>query len=209
MDRDTLVDRLQQRGILETPRIIDAFRHVDRERFVPPEHRRNAYTDTALPIGGGQTISAPHMVAVMTERLDPQETDTVLEIGAGSGYQAAILAQLVDHVYTVEVVADLAEQARDRLADYDTVTVIHGDGSTGLPEHAPFDKILYTAAAPRIPDDVLDQLAPGGRLIAPIGGRDEVQTVHIYDKDDDGTITVETDAKVRFVPLTGEEGVDE
>ncbi len=200
---DDLVEQLQSRGALTSDRIIDAFRTVPRDKFVPDDQHDNAYRDTPLPIGGGQTISAPHMVAHMTELLDPQPTDTVLEIGAGSGYQAAILAELVDTVITIEIVDELAEQARERLAEYDNVTVIHGDGSTGYSEEAPYDKILYTAAAPDIPEEVFAQLRDGGILVAPVGGTH--QNLNVYTKGND-EITKETHYGVRFVPLTGEKG---
>jgi protein-L-isoaspartate(D-aspartate) O-methyltransferase len=201
---DKLIERLQTRGALESPRIIDAFRAVPRKQFVPDNQQDNAYQDTALPIGEGQTISAPHMVAHMTELLDPQSEDQILEIGAGSGYQAAILAELVEQVTTVEIVDELAEQAQNRLADRDTVTVIHGDGSTGYKPEAPYNKILYTAAAPEIPGQVFDQLDNGGKLVAPVGGTH--QNLNVYMKDSDGSITTETHYGVRFVPLTGEKG---
>ncbi len=205
--QEELVEHLQKRGALSTDRIIDAFHKVPRERFVPDEYREHAYVDTALPIGYGQTISAPHMVAHMTELLDPQMEDTVLEVGAGSGYQAAILSALAGTVTTVEIVEELAQQARDRLKEYDNVTVIHADGSTGYPQHAPYSKILYTAASPkRPPETVFDQLAENGMLIAPIGDRSNHQTLHVYHKKD-GKITSEQHYGVRFVPLTGEEGI--
>lgn len=201
---EELVEHLQQRGILETDRIIDAFRTVPRERFVQEEYESHAYSDTPLPIGGEQTISAPHMVAHMTELLDPQPDDRVLEIGAGSGYQAAILAEIVDEVITIEIVEELAQQARDRLEPYDNVEVIHGDGSTGYHDAAPYDKILYTAASPhRPPEDVFDQLADQGMLIAPVGNTH--QSLNVYKKQN-GEITEEPHYGVRFVPLTGEEG---
>lgn len=205
--RDALVEQLQKRGALETDRIIDAFRAVPRERFVPDEYVDHAYNDTALSIGEGQTISAPHMVAHMTELLEPQPDDKVLEIGAGSGYQAAILAELVDEVVTVEIVDSLAQQAKERLSAYDNVTVINTDGSQGYPQEQPYDKVLYTAAAPsRPPQAVFNQLKDGGILVAPIGRTR--QTLNVYRKDD-GEITEEEHYGVRFVPLTGEEGKNE
>lgn len=203
--QEELVDHLIERGALESDRISDAVRSVPREMFVPDERADAAYSDAPLPIGDGQTISAPHMVAHMTELLDPQPDDRVLEIGAGSGYQAAILAELVEQVITVEIVEDLAEQARKHLQRYDNVTVIHGDGSTGYEPEAPYDKIIYTAAAPEIPDAVFTQLADGGKLVAPVGGTH--QNLHVYTKDN-GELRKETYYGVRFVPLTGDEGVE-
>ncbi len=222
---DDLVDYLQQRGILETDRIIDAFHAVPREQFVPEKYASHAYSDTPLPIGSDQTISAPHMVAHMTELLDPRSGHRVLEIGAGSGYQAAILSHLVDEVITVEIVEELAQQARENLSEYENVQVIHGDGSQGYHDAAPYDRILYTAASPRRPpEDVFDQLADNGMLIAPIGDRsirdgccsnsvysercDTHQTLNVYRKQD-GEVTEEQHYGVRFVPLTGEEGREE
>lgn len=204
--RDDLVDKLVSRNTLTSNRVIQAFRRVPREDFVAAEERDHAYLDTALPIPGGQTISAPHMVAHMTELLDPQPEDKILEIGAGSGYQAAILSQLAGQVITIEIVDELAERAEEKLADYDNVTVIHGDGSTGYTEEAPYDKILYTAAAPKIPDEVFDQLEEGGILIAPVGSN-AGQNLKVYTKKDRG-IEEETHYGVRFVPLTGEKGND-
>jgi protein-L-isoaspartate(D-aspartate) O-methyltransferase len=201
--RAELVDHLVQRGALESDRIRDAFRTVSRDAFVPDEHHDAAYSDTPLPIGADQTISAPHMVAHMTELLTPQPDDRVLEIGAGSGYQAAILAELADTVITIEIVEELAVQARKRLEDYRNVTVVNGDGSTGYEPEAPYDRILYTAAAPAIPDQVFDQLAEGGTLVAPVGGTH--QNLHVYTRDGND-ISQETYYGVRFVPLTGEEG---
>lgn len=205
MGREELVERLKGRGFLRTGAIIDAFLAVPREEFVPGAQEENAYADTPLPIGGGQTISAPHMVAVMTEELEPVETDRVLEIGTGSGYQAAILSLLVDEVVTTEIVPELAEEARETLADYGNVTVVRTDGSTGYAEEAPYDKILYTAAAPDIPPDVFDQVKEGGRIVAPVGSRHS-QELKIYRKEGGGEIREETRSGVRFVPLTGEAG---
>lgn len=198
-----MIESLMSRGILRSDRVIAAFRAVPREDFVPEEYHDEAYDDTALPLAAGQTISAPHMVAHMTELLDPQPGDRVLEIGAGSGYQAAILAEMVDRVYTLEIVEELAEQARERLEPYGNVTVVHGDGSTGYEAKAPYDKIMYTAAAPKIPEAVFDQLITGGILVAPVG--EARQELRVYTKED-GSIAGESYYAVRFVPLKGEEG---
>ncbi|MFB6166977.1 MAG: protein-L-isoaspartate(D-aspartate) O-methyltransferase [Candidatus Nanohaloarchaea archaeon] len=208
MDREELVQRLEKRGVLRSDRVIEAFRKVPREEFVPREKRGEAYEDRPLPIGEGQTISAPHMVAAMTEHLEPGENDRVLEIGTGSGYQAAILSELVDEVITTEIVPELAEEARERLSDYGNVEVVQTDGSTGYSEEAPYDRILYTAAAPEIPSEVFDQLEPGGKLVAPVG-TGYSQNLKIYTKHREGEITEETEYGVRFVPLTGEAGKDE
>ncbi len=205
MGREELIERLKGRGILETGKVIEAFREVPREDFVPEGQQEAAYSDRPLPIGEGQTISAPHMVAAMTELLEPRQSDKVLEIGAGSGYQAAILSRLAEKVVTTEIVPELAEQAREKLERYGNVEVVQADGSTGYAEEAPYDRILYTAAAPEVAPEVFDQLEPGGRLVAPVGGRHS-QDLKVYEKDEDGEITAETYYGVRFVPLTGEAG---
>ncbi|MDY6770162.1 MAG: protein-L-isoaspartate(D-aspartate) O-methyltransferase [Candidatus Nanohaloarchaea archaeon] len=205
MGNDALVDRLRRKGILRSDRVIAAFRSVDRADFVPASQAEHAYEDRPLPIGAGQTISAPHMVAVMTEALAPEEDDAVLEVGTGSGYQAAVLAELAGEVVTTEIVAELVEQARERLAAYDNVTVVETDGSTGYVEAAPYDGILYTAAAPDIAAGVLDQLAPGGTLVAPVGDRHR-QDLTVYRKGEDGEIARDVRSSVRFVPLKGAAG---
>lgn len=170
--RKDLVRYLKGRGFLRSRRVIRAFKDVPRELFVPEERRKYAYDDSPLPIGGGQTISAPHMVAVMTELLKPRKRDKVLEIGAGSGYQAAILAKLVKKVYTVEFDDELASFAEGNLkkAGIKNVEVIAGDGSLGYSEAAPYKKIIVTCGTPEIPEPLIEQLDDGGRLIAPVGG---------------------------------------
>jgi protein-L-isoaspartate(D-aspartate) O-methyltransferase len=171
-ERRMLIRNLINEGYLKTPRIIKAFESVDRRFFVPKEHQDHAYADYPLPIGRGQTISAPHMVAIMTELLEPQKTDKVLEIGAGSGYQAAILSKLVNHIYTIELDPKLAEFARENLrrAGIENVKVIVGDGSEGYKKEAPYDKIILTCATDDFPKPLIDQLKEGGIIMGPLGG---------------------------------------
>lgn len=192
--------------VVKDRRILEAIRRVPREEFVPPEWASVAYQDTPLPIGEGQTISQPSLVAQMTVALDPQPTDKVLEIGTGSGYQAAILAQLVDKVYTVERLESLAKRAKWVLKKlgYDNVYLRVGDGSKGWPEHAPFDGIIVTAAAPQVPPPLVDQLAEGGRLVVPVGAR-WVQELVLGVKKGGKLLTQKT-IPVRFVPLVGKYG---
>ena len=171
-----------------------------------PEDARNAYGDYPLPIGEGQTISQPYIVAAMVEALAPRPEDRVLEVGAGTGYQAAILGELVAEVWTVERHLELAEKARQVLAElgYSNVHVVQGDGSVGLPEQAPFDRILVAAAAPRIPDALVAQLAEGGRLVIPVGTRFEQQVQVVRKLGGETTITAHDPC--RFVPLVGAQG---
>lgn len=166
-----LVESLREEGYLRSPEVIRAFMGIPREGFVRPEDRPHAYSDQPLHIGSGQTISAPHMVAIMTELLKPGKADSVLEVGAGSGYQAAILSRLVRKVYTVELEAGLVRLARENLKviGIRNVEVIQGDGSLGLPERAPFEKIIVTCAADRIYPAWEEQLREGGILLAPVG----------------------------------------
>lgn len=170
-DKDWLVRNLINEGYLKTLRIIKAFKSVDRSVFVPKEHRIHAYADYPLPIGRGQTISAPHMVAIMTELLEPQKTDKVLEIGAGSGYQAAILSKLVNKVYTIELDPELADFAKENLkkAGIKNVEVIVGDGSKGYEKEAPYDKIILTCATEDFPKPLIEQLKEGGIIMGPLG----------------------------------------
>jgi protein-L-isoaspartate(D-aspartate) O-methyltransferase len=184
--------------------VMDAMGAVPREEFVPRRHRQLAYQNTPLPIEEGQTISQPLIVALMTELLDPQPGDVMLEVGTGSGYQAAVLSKLVKHVYTVEIIEELADSARDVLdrLGYDNVTVRAGDGYKGWPEHAPFDGIIVTAAAPEIPPPLLKQLRPGGRLVIPVGEVYSHQELLLVEVDEQGDISRESKLPVRFVPLT-------
>lgn len=214
VERRRLVESLIAEGILRTPEVIHAFLKVPREEFVPPELRDYAYDDRPLPIGYGQTISAPHMVAIMTEELSPRCGNKVLEVGTGSGYQAAILAEIVKpegHVWTIERVKELVEFARYNLrrTGYDKyVTVVHGDGSLGLPEYAPYDRIMVTAAAPSIPENLVKQLKSGGRMVIPVGGR-YYQVLKIVDKDESSSIRVSNSVPCIFVPLIGRNGFNE
>jgi protein-L-isoaspartate(D-aspartate) O-methyltransferase len=156
-----------------------------------------------LPLSHGQTISQPYIVALMTQLVRPRASDRVLEVGTGSGYQAAVLAELVQHVYTIEIEADLARTSAERLRElgYDNVTVRHGDGYVGWPEHAPFDIIVATAAPEEVPQPLLDQLKAGGRMVVPVGPTHSVQELRLIEKDDAGKLTTRTIAPVRFVPM--------
>jgi protein-L-isoaspartate(D-aspartate) O-methyltransferase len=184
--------------------VIGALGAVPREEFVPPRYRELAYRNTPLPIEAGQTISQPLIVALMTEMLRPQPGDIILEVGTGSGYQAAVLAQLVKHVYSVEIIEELANSARKVLQqlDYKNITVRAGDGYAGWPEHAPFDGIIVTAAAPQIPTPLLQQLKPGGKLVIPVGEQDGHQELLLIEVDGQGNVSKEAKLPVRFVPLT-------
>ncbi len=166
-----LIKNLIEEGFLKTPKIIKVFKTVPREEFVLKEYKNQAYVDYPLPILEGQTISAPHMVAMMTELLKPEKNDKVLEIGAGSGYQAAILSRLVKKVYTIELEPKLAKFAKENLerVGYKNVKVIVGDGSKGYPKEAPYDKIIITCAVPEIPEKLIEQLKEGGIILAPVG----------------------------------------
>ncbi|MBI5005616.1 MAG: protein-L-isoaspartate(D-aspartate) O-methyltransferase [Nitrosomonadales bacterium] len=178
---------------------------VARHRFVPEGEMYSAYYNQPLPIGYGQTISQPYIVALMTDLLAVDKRDSVLEIGTGSGYQAAVLAEMAGRVYSIEIVEPLAAQAAKVLHElgYDNVAVKAGDGSLGWPEHAPYDGIIVTAAAEEIPQALLDQLKPGGRLVIPVGGRFDVQELLLISKDEAGVFHRRNIEPVRFVPLTG------
>ncbi len=205
-ERRAMVERqLAARGI-RNERVLAAFNEVPRHLFVPEEMRGDAYSDNPLPIGEGQTISQPYMVAIMTELLAPKPTDRVLEIGTGSGYQVAILSRLCKHVYTVERFPELSERAARILTQcgYDNVTYTVGDGTAGLPSEAPFDGIIVTAGAPRIPDILVEQLTEGGKLIIPVGDRFS-QTLKRVIRTPKGPKT-ESYTGCRFVDLVGEHG---
>ena len=188
--------------------VLDALRTVPRHLFVPPSLRGRAYDNRPLQIGHDQTISQPFIVALMTHVLEPKKDDVVLEVGTGSGYQAALLATLVRHVYSIEIVAPLARQASERLKNlgYGNVTVQHGDGYAGWPKHAPFDAIIVTAGAPRIPPPLVDQLKVGGRMVIPIGSVSASQELLLVEKRPGGKIRTRSLGPVLFVPLTGAGG---
>jgi protein-L-isoaspartate(D-aspartate) O-methyltransferase len=186
--------------------VMQALATVPRHEFVPDDEMRFAYDNRPLPIGHGQTISQPYIVALMTHLMQPEQGDAVLEVGTGSGYQAAILSGLVGSVHTIEIIEPLLIEATGRLErlGYDNVTAKLGDGYYGWEEHAPFDAIVVTAAASHVPPPLIRQLRPGGRLIIPVGGRFLTQQLLLIEKADGGEIVTRQIAAVRFVPLTGE-----
>jgi len=185
---------------------LDALNTVERHKFVPPAEVRNAYENRPLSIGYGQTISQPYIVALMTALIEPDADDVVLEVGTGSGYQAAILAELVGHVYSIEIIATLAIRAKQDLErlGYTNITTKLGDGYFGWEEHGPFDAIVVTAAASHVPPPLIEQLKPGGRMVIPVGGRFMTQTLLLLEKTEDGEVITRQHGAVRFVPLTGE-----
>jgi len=213
-ERRGLVEVLKSEGVIRSSLVEEAFLHIPREHFVPEHLKQYAYVDSPLPIGFGQTISAPHMVAIMTEELAAQPSDTILEIGTGSGYQAAILAYIVSkgggHVYTVEIVPELSKRAVENFAKavpelLDYTTFVTGDGSKGLEIFAPYNRIIVTAAAPSIPEPLIKQLKPCGRLVIPVGNR-WGQVLLVVDKLRDGSIKIRESVPCIFVPLVGEFG---
>ena len=184
--------------------VIESLGTVERHNFVASDQRRFAYENRPIPIGHGQTISQPYIVALMTDLIEPERDFVVLEIGTGSGYQAAILAKLVAHVFSIEIIEALADEAKTRLArlGYDNVTTKLGDGYYGWETHAPFDAIIVTAAASHVPPPLIQQLKPGGRMIIPVGGHFMTQQLLLLEKTDDGEVITRQIAAVRFVPLT-------
>lgn len=208
--KDRLILSLLRMGYIDTSEVEAAMRAVPREEFVLQELRDDAYVDAPLPIGSGQTISAPHMVAIMLERLRLRPGMNVLEVGAGSGYHAAAVAELVrpgGHVYTVERLEALAEFARrnlQRAAYSEDVTVVVADGSKGLPEHAPYDRIFVACGAPSVPSPLVDQLAEGGLMLVPVGGMHYQDLIKVEKRD--GRLIKTNEGGCVFVPLVGEHG---
>ena len=198
-------EQLRSRGIRD-PRVLATMAKVPREEFIASGDLKDAYGDHPVPIGAGQTVSQPYIVAAMVEALELQPTDRVLEVGTGTGYEAAILGELAAEVWTIERHEELANKAREILArlGYANVHIVYGDGSLGLPEHAPFQGILVAAAAPRIPESLVAQLADGGRLVVPVGDRYE-QQVHVVHKEGQEMVVTKHDL-CRFVPLVGAQG---
>ena len=195
-------DQLVSRGFTDRD-VLDAMGKVPRHRFVPEQWQSRAYADGPLPIGDGQTISQPYIVALMTQLARPMADSKVLDVGTGSGYQAAVIAEIVDQVYSIEINEQLADHARQLLEDlgYDNIHVRCGDGHRGWPEQAPFDAILVAAAPDHVPETLVEQLAIGGRLIVPVGKT--AQTLMLIEKREDGSITRRAVAPVAFVPMTG------
>jgi protein-L-isoaspartate(D-aspartate) O-methyltransferase len=194
-------NQIERRGI-DNEIVLDALRSVPRHLFVPETYRSRSYEDGPLPIGHNQTISQPYIVALMTDLLDLQPGERVLEVGTGSGYQAAVLAEIADSVYTIEIVKPLADRAWEILDSigYDNIKVMHGDGYQGYEQAAPYDAVIVTAAPDHVPQPLIDQLAMGGRLVIPVGSI--YQYLTLYEKTEDG-LKKKTGIAVRFVPMTG------
>ncbi len=216
--REQLISKLISEGVLKNPRVIKAMLRVPREEFVPPRYREYAYVDSPLPTMSGQTISAPHMVAIMCELLELDVGMKVLEVGTGSGYHAAVCAEIVapsdedpekwGHIFTIERLPELVDFARRNLEKtgyINRVTVILGDGSLGYPEAAPYDRILVTAASPKIPDPLVNQLTIGGKIVIPVGGS-YYQELIVGVKNADGSLKTVSAGGCMFVPLIGRYG---
>ncbi len=205
-ERERMVKTQIEARDVDNVEVLEAMRNVPRHLFVPEENRGAAYRDTPLPIGHGQTISQPYIVAYMTEMLDLRRGDKVLEVGTGSGYQAAVLGEITKNVYTIEIIEPLADQARERFkkAGYDFIRVRTGDGYYGWEEYGPFDAIIVTAAAGHVPPPLIRQLKPGGKIVIPVGGVYQVQTLMLITKKEDGSVQTEQLMPVRFVPMTGQ-----
>jgi len=186
-----------------SPAVRAAMGKVERHRLVPASEASRAYRNHPLPIGSGQTISQPYIVALSADLLTPKPTDVILEVGTGSGYQAAVLAEVVARVYSIEIIASLGNEARKRLEElgYGNIEVRIGDGYAGWPEKAPFDGIVVTAAAPRVPQALVEQLKPGGRMVIPVGGAGDIQYLKLLTKRADGGVDEKRVLPVRFVPL--------
>lgn len=204
-ERHQLVERgIQNKGVTD-PKVLEAMRHVPRHSFVPKQYQSYAYQNRPLPIGYNQTISQPYIVAYMTQMLNLHAGEKVLEIGTGSGYQAAVLSELTPNVFTIEIVEPLGRQAKARFDSlgYSTIKTKIGDGYKGWPEHAPFDAIILTAAPEEIPQPLINQLKNGGVLVAPVGQASEVQMLTKVTKAQNGKIHIQKELPVRFVPMTG------
>jgi protein-L-isoaspartate(D-aspartate) O-methyltransferase len=205
--QEMVARQIQARGVTHEG-VVRAMGEVPRHEFVPYQYGALAYDDQPLPIGYRQTISQPYVVALMTELIEPEPGDRILEVGTGSGYQAAVAAELVAEVYTIELIPELAASATERLRrlGYDNVHVRAGDGYLGWPEHAPFDGILVTAGADHVPQPLVDQLAVGGRMVIPVGDTQLDQVLQVIEKRPDGSIDRRDVVPVRFVPLLREPG---
>ena len=209
--RERMVERqIAARGIRD-PRLLDALRQVPREEFVSPDYGSEAYGDHPLPIEAGQTISQPYIVALMIEAANIAPGDRVLEVGAGSGYAAAVISRVAKEVIAIERKPELVELARERMQrlGYGNVSIVEGDGTRGWPDGAPYDAILAAASGSHVPQPLIDQLAPGGRLVMPVGSRAWIQQLVKLTNLPDGQTERENLGEVRFVPLIGEEGWDE
>lgn len=200
-----MVERQIASRDVSDPEVLEAMRAIPRHRFVPDEHKNAAYTDQPLPIGHGQTISQPYIVAYMTEQLKLDSGEKVLEIGTGSGYQAAVLSAITDNVYTIEIIEPLAETARKRFEELGLTSIKTktGDGYYGWEKYSPYDAIIVTAAAGHVPPPLIKQLKPGGRIVIPVGGVYQVQTLMLIKKQEDGSVQSQQLLPVRFVPMTG------
>jgi len=207
MVRQQITHPSDPRTPVRRPEVVAAMLAVPRHRMVPAAMQRRAYDDTPLPIGHGQTISQPYIVAIMTELLELGPDDRVLEVGTGSGYQAAVLARITPHVYSVEIIAPLLDQARQVLeaSGYETIRLKQGDGYFGWESHGPYDAIIVTCAAGHLPPPLWRQLKPGGRVVIPIGGPYEVQRLVVLTKHEDGSRSSRSVMPVRFVPMTRSE----
>ena len=202
-ERVSMVEtQIEARGVTDA-RVLEAMRLIPRHLFIDESFWPRAYSDGPLPISNGQTISQPYIVALMTELLQPEEHHVVLEIGTGSGYQAAVLSKLVRRVYTIEIVPELGQSAERILKrlEYNNVTVRIGDGYQGWPEQAPYDRIIVTAAPEEIPQKLVEQLKPGGRMILPVGSQRRGQDLLVLEKDQAGNVTTRQTIPVRFVPM--------
>ncbi len=209
--REKLIKKLISSGYIHSDEVIEAFRQIPRENFVPEDHKLFSYSDTPLRIGKEQTISAPHMVGMMLELLELEKGDKVLEVGAGSGYHAAMAAHIIGeggHVYTIEYIEELASRARaniESIGFQNRITVINADGSKGLPEHAPYDRIMVACGAPDVPQPLMDQLKEGGIIILPVGSGYYQKLIRVRKMD--GKFIKEDHGGCAFVPMVGEYGV--